>query len=82
MELTKQPLNRVIQRMTLFFVGVFVFCCIGVAAYEVIWVMPVKRCLDHGGWWDPQTRICGTPIFLPDLTHRPLGSPKLTPLSR
>ncbi len=82
MELTKLPINRTIHRMALFFAGVFVFCCVGVAVYQVIWVFPVKRCLDNGGWWDPETRICATPIFLPDLTHRPLGSPKLTPLSR
>ena len=44
--------------------------------------MPAKRCLEHNGWWDPFGRVCATPIFLPDLTHRPIGAPKLTPLSR
>ncbi len=82
MQLTELPLNRVIQRMTVFFIGAFAFCCVAVAAYEVIWVMPAKRCLEHGGWWDSSERVCATPIFLPDLTHRPLGSPKLTPLAR
>ena len=82
LDLTEQPLNKVIQRMALFFVGVFVLCCVAVAVYQIIWVMPAKRCIEHNGWWDPAARICGTPIFLPDFTHRPIGSPKITPLAR
>ena len=82
MDLTEQPLNRLIHKIALGFVAVFAVSCVAIAIYQVVWVMPEKRCLDANGWWDPGQRVCGTPIFLPDLTHRPIGAPKLTPLSR
>ncbi len=82
MDLTQTPLNKIIHRMVLFFVGAFALACVAVAVYEVMWAIPARHCNERNGWWDPATRVCGTPIFLPNLTHRPLGSPKLTPLSR
>jgi hypothetical protein len=82
MDLTEQPLNKLIQRMAVAFAAAFAVCCVAVAVYEVLWVMPAKRCLENNGWWDPATRLCGTPIYIPDLTHRAPGAPKLTPLSR
>jgi hypothetical protein len=82
MKLTEQPMNRMIQRLALVFVGIFAVSCVAVAVYQVMWVMPAKRCIEHNGWWDPFGRVCATPIFLPDLTHRPIGAPKLTPQSR
>ena len=82
MDLTRTPLNKLIQRLVLGFVSVFAVCCVAVAVYEVMWAIPARHCEERSGWWDPGQRVCGTPIFLPDLTHRPLGSPKLTPLSR
>jgi hypothetical protein len=82
MELTELPLNKVIRRIMLGFVAVFVVCCVAVAVYQVVWVIPAQHCQEHAGWWDPAQRVCGTPIFLPDFTHRPLGAPKITPLAR
>jgi hypothetical protein len=79
MNLTEQPMNQAIQRLMLVFVGVFCVSCVAVAVYQLVWVMPQKRCEAHEAWWDPQTRICATPIFLPALTHRPIGAPKVTP---
>lgn len=76
MNLTEQPMNPAIQRLTLLFVGLFFASCVAVAVYQFLWVAPAKRCEDHGAWWDPDTRICATPIYLPDLTHRPIGAPR------
>jgi hypothetical protein len=81
-KLTEQPMNKAIERLTVLFVSLFAVSCVAVAAYQLVWVVPEKRCEEHGAWWDPSTRVCATPIYLPDLTHRPLGSPKLTPLAR
>jgi hypothetical protein len=78
LQLTEQPMNRAIERLTLLFVGAFVVCCVAVAVYQVVWVMPVKRCEDRGWWWDPATRQCGMPISVTAFTHRPIGSPKIT----
>jgi hypothetical protein len=82
LDLTTTPLNKVIHRMALFFVGTFAVACVAVAVYEVVWAIPSKRCAERNGWWDPAQRVCGTPIFLPNFTHRPIGAPKITPLSR
>ena len=43
-DLTEQPMNRAIEKLTLFFVGVFAVCCVGVAVYQLVWVMPAKQC--------------------------------------
>ncbi len=78
-QLTEQPMNQAIQRLTLVFVGLFAACCAAVAVYQFVWVIPARQCEAHGAWWDPDSRICATPIFLPALTHRPIGAPKLAP---
>jgi hypothetical protein len=78
-DLTELPMNRAIEKLTLFFVGVFAICCVGVAAYQVVWVLPEKHCEQRGWWWDPQTRLCGMPVSVTSFTHRPIGSPRVTP---
>jgi hypothetical protein len=78
-DLTTQPMNRAIEKLTLFFVGVFAVCCVGVAVYQVVWVLPEKHCEQRGWWWDPQTRLCGMPVSVTAFTHRPIGSSKVTP---
>ena len=35
-DLTEQPMNRAIEKLTLFFVGVFAVCCVGVAVYLML----------------------------------------------
>jgi hypothetical protein len=79
-DLTEQPMNRAIERITLFFVGVFAISCVAVAVYQFVWVMPAKRCESHGWWWDPDTRACGMPVSVTAFTHRPIGSPPVTPV--
>jgi hypothetical protein len=79
MKLTEQPMNPAIQRLMLLMVSLFFVSCVAVAAYQYFWVAPEKRCEANDAWWDPDTRVCATPIFLPTLTHRPIGSPRATP---
>ena len=76
-KLTETPINKAIERLTLLFVGVFAVSCVVVAVYQLVWVMPVKRCEDHGFWWDPATRVCAMPISVTSFTHRPIGAPKI-----
>lgn len=78
-QLTEQPMNRAIEKLTLFFVGVFAVCCVGVAVYQLVWVLPAKHCEQRGWWWDPETRQCGMPVSVTSFTHRPIGSPRVTP---
>ncbi|HUO22485.1 MAG TPA: hypothetical protein VMU59_08215 [Caulobacteraceae bacterium] len=70
-------MNRFIDRLKLFFLGVFVIACVAVWAYQLLWVAPAKHCESQGDWWDPSARVCATPIYLPNLTGRPIAG--LTP---
>jgi len=70
-------MNRLIDRLKLFFLGLFAISCAAVWAYQLLWVAPMKACESHGNWWDPLSRVCATPIYLPNLTGRPIGA--LTP---
>ena len=67
-------MNRLIDRLKLFFLGVFAISCVAVWTYELFWVAPRKSCEAHGNWWDPFSRVCATPIYLPNLTGRPIGA--------
>ena len=78
-QLTEQPINRAVEKLTLFFVGVFAISLVAVAAYQLVWVMPAKHCEQRGWWWDPDTRVCGMPVSVTTFTHRPIGSPRVTP---
>jgi hypothetical protein len=66
-------MNRLIDRLKLFFLGLFAISCVAVWTYELLWAAPRKACEAHGNWWDPFSRVCATPIYLPNLTGRPIG---------
>ena len=67
-------MNRFIHRVMVVFAGVFALSVCAVTVYAVFWQEPERRCELFGNWWDPQTRICAKPIFLPTITHRPLNA--------
>ncbi len=67
-------MNRLIDRLKIFFLGLFAISCVVVWAYQVLWAAPRKACEAHGDWWDPSSRVCATPIYLPNLTGRPIGA--------
>ena len=66
-------MSSTINRLKLVFLGVFFIGAVAAWAYQVWWVMPAKACEAQGAWWDPRTRICATPIYIPDITGRPEG---------
>jgi hypothetical protein len=66
-------MNRTINRLKIIFVVVFAVACVGVWAYQLLWVLPAKSCDKKGAWWDAQTRVCAAPIYIPSLTGRPEG---------
>ncbi|MEI9891334.1 MAG: hypothetical protein WDN45_13060 [Caulobacteraceae bacterium] len=76
-DLTEQPMNRVVERLTVLFVGAFAVCCVAVAVYQLVWALPAKHCEERGWWWDGQTRQCGMPVSVTSFTHRPIGAPKV-----
>lgn len=60
------------------FLTLFAFSAAGFAAYQWFVVRPEKRCAAREGWYDPETRICATPLLISDITGRPLNR-KRTP---
>ncbi len=65
-------MNRFIQRMFAAFAAVFALSVVGVVVYAVYWQAPEQKCELKGSWWDPADRVCAEPIYLPNITHRPI----------
>ena len=72
-------MNKTIPRVMLGFVAVFVVGMACLLIYQALWLTPAQQCEQRQSWWDPSTRTCATPITLDKLTHRPFGSPPVTP---
>jgi len=71
-------MNAAIPRLKLIFVGVFAVACVFIWALQIFYVWPRDRCEARGNWWDPQARVCATPISLSKITGRPnkpVGAP-------
>ncbi|MBX3480616.1 MAG: hypothetical protein KF842_09455 [Caulobacter sp.] len=66
-------MNKTIDRLKLVFLGLFAVGVVAIWAYQILWVWPAKRCDRQQAWWDPATRTCATPLYIPDLTGRPAG---------
>lgn len=66
-------MNVTINRLKIVFLIIFAVGCVGLWGYQIFWVWPAQHCDDNKGWWDPKTRICATPIYIPDITGRPAG---------
>ena len=60
-------------RLSMIFIGVFGVVLAGIFVLQAVWVSPGERCEARGGWYAIETRECGTPIYLPDITGRPAG---------
>jgi hypothetical protein len=66
-------MNRMIGRVQLVFLAIFAAAVFAIWAYQSFYVTPAKACEQSGNWWDAASRTCGHVVYLPDLTHRPLG---------
>ena len=61
------------KRLSVLFLATFAVL-VGVAfAWQALVVAPGDRCVDDGGWWDPDRGICATPISIAEVTGRPIG---------
>lgn len=66
-------MNRLISRLRLIFLIVFLVGATASFAYSYFWLWPQERCERAQSWWDPQTRVCARPILISDITGRPIG---------
>lgn len=63
-------MNRTLGRLRLIFLAIFLVGAVGSGVYQWFWLRPQRACEAKGRWWHAQTRECGTPVWLPDLTGR------------
>ena len=64
-------MNQTFGRLRLIFFGVFLFGAAVIGVVQMIYVRPKAACEASGRWWHAESRECGTPVWLPDLTGRP-----------
>lgn len=62
------------KRLTILFFSVFAVMTAGTLAFQHFWISPGDKCTGDGKWYDMETRICATPIYIPDITGRPAGT--------
>ena len=65
-------MTRFYNRLMLGFIALFVVGVLGAFAYQIIYVIPAQKCEAVGNWWEPQSRTCAAPIYLPHITGRPI----------
>ena len=54
------------------FLGLFLVIATGFAWHQMYVVKPGRDCERKGGWWDPDQKVCGTPIDISQITGRPI----------
>lgn len=68
-------MTRFYSRLMLGFGALFVVGVVAAFGYQFLYVIPAQKCESVGHWWDASTRRCATPIYLPHITGRPIGTP-------
>jgi hypothetical protein len=69
---------RLLTRVRLAYLGLFLACCVGIFAYQAYYVWPVQACDKHGGWWSAKYHMCAQPIPIWRFTGR---MPKNMPIA-
>ena len=67
-------MNAFLRHINLVFLGLLALAIVVIAVYQLLWIDPGKRCEAAGNWWDPAPRVCGAVLYLPNITHRPIGA--------
>ena len=62
---------RLLTRVQLGYVGLFLVACGWVYGYEATNVWPVRKCEAHGGWWSGKYHMCAQPLPIWRITGRP-----------
>jgi hypothetical protein len=70
---------RLISRVQVAYVGLFLIACVGVFAYESLYIWPMQRCEADGGWWSARYRMCATPMAIWRITGRPPPAAQAAP---
>lgn len=63
-------MNPTIDRLKLIFLGIFAVANVVILVWTLGWTRPEQKCLEAHKWWDGDTRVCGQPILISDITGR------------
>ena len=63
-------MNQTIDRLKLFFLGLFFIGAAASWGYQVYWVWPKRACEERGAWWDPDHSIRYEPTAANDPTDK------------
>ena len=66
---------RFIDRLKLFFLGLFALITITIFVVQMVWIRPGRECEAAHNWWDWRTRTCAHPIPISDITGRIIADP-------
>ncbi len=69
---------RLITRVQLAYLGLFLACCAAVYGYQAYYVWPVQKCEKHGGWWSARYHMCAQPMPIWRITGRKPNTPPPT----
>lgn len=64
------------KRLSVLFLGLFALLVGATFAWQALVVAPGDRCMNNGGWWDPDTSICAQPLSIAEIegiTGRKVG---------
>ena len=67
-------MKRFINVLMLGFFAAFAIGSVAIGAWQFYYVIPRKQCESSGKWWEPQSRTCATPIYIPHITGRPVNT--------
>jgi hypothetical protein len=67
-------MTRFYNRLMLGFGALFLLGVVVAFGYQFMYVIPAQKCESVGHWWEPSTRTCATPLYLPHITGRPVGT--------
>ena len=63
-------MNPNIERLKLIFIAIFAVLVTAALVWQVVWIIPQKRCESDHKWWDPSQRVCAQPVLISDITGR------------
>ena len=70
-------MNPNIERLKVIFIAVFALAVVGVVVWQIWWVQPARHCeVELKKWWDPDQRVCATPVLVSDITGRVITDEK------
>ena len=69
-------MTKTFSRMKYGFFAMFLLGSAASAYHAIFVVKPRQDCEAKGAWWDPEERVCATPIDIRMFTGRERGEPR------